>query len=67
MWVCRVILAMSLAAGIAGCAVGPDFVEPEMKVPAAFAFFNSAHPSKAGIDAAQAERIGSWWKRSDSF
>jgi NodT family efflux transporter outer membrane factor (OMF) lipoprotein len=62
MWVCRVILAMSLAAGIAGCAVGPDFVEPEMKVPAAFAFFNSAHPSKAGIDAAQAERIGSWWK-----
>jgi outer membrane protein TolC len=62
MWVCRVILAMSLAAGVAACTVGPDFVEPEMKVPAAFAFFSPAHPSKAVLDAGQAERVGSWWK-----
>ncbi len=41
MWVCRVIAAMSLAAGVAACTVGPDFVDPEMRVPAAFAFLAS--------------------------
>jgi NodT family efflux transporter outer membrane factor (OMF) lipoprotein len=61
MSVCRVILAMSLAAGVAGCSVGPDFIDPEMKVPAAFAFFRPERSSKAG-DAAQAARLGSWWK-----
>jgi NodT family efflux transporter outer membrane factor (OMF) lipoprotein len=62
MWVCRVIAAMSLAAGVAACTVGPDFVDPEMRVPTAFAFLAPARPSKTGVDPAQAQRIGSWWK-----
>jgi outer membrane protein TolC len=62
MSVCRVIAAMSLAASVAACTVGPDFVDPEMSVPAAFAFLGPARPSKTGVDPAQAQRIGSWWK-----
>ena len=62
MSVCRVIAAMSLAASVAACTVGPDFVDPEMSVPAAFAFLGPARPSRTGVDPAQAQRIGSWWK-----
>jgi outer membrane protein TolC len=62
MSVYRVIAAMSLAASVAACTVGPDFVDPEMRVPAAFAFLAPARPSKTGVDPAQAQRIGSWWK-----
>jgi NodT family efflux transporter outer membrane factor (OMF) lipoprotein len=56
------MLATGLAALVAACTVGPDFVDPEMKVPAAFAFLYSARQSGVGIDASRAERIGSWWK-----
>ena len=62
MSVCRVIAAMSLAASVAACTVGPDFVDPEMSVPAAFAFLGPARPSERSVDPAQAQRIGSWWK-----
>jgi outer membrane protein TolC len=62
MSVYRVIAAMSLAASVAACTVGPDFVDPEMRVPAAFAFLAPARPSKTGVDPVQAQRIGSWWK-----
>jgi len=58
----RAIAAISLAASVAACTVGPDFVDPEMRVPAAFAFLAPARPSKAGVDAYDARRIGSWWK-----
>jgi NodT family efflux transporter outer membrane factor (OMF) lipoprotein len=58
----RAIAAISLAASVAACTVGPDFVDPEMRVPAAFAFLAPARPSKAGGDAYDARRIGSWWK-----
>ena len=46
MSVCRVIAAMSLAAGVAACTVGPDFVDPEMSVPAAFAFLGATEQNR---------------------
>lgn len=62
MLLCRVALAMSLAACVAACTVGPDFTVPGMKVPAAFAFRRPAPSSSASVDMRQAARIDSWWR-----
>ena len=59
----RTLLAAALAAGVAGCAVGPDYVRPSAPVPAAY----KEAPVAAGatwLPAAPADTLsrGPWWQ-----
>jgi len=52
---------IALAMCLSGCAVGPDYHEPKMKVPEAFtAAAGTTGPGKAG-PASQAVDIAKWW------
>jgi NodT family efflux transporter outer membrane factor (OMF) lipoprotein len=56
------VLAMTFALCVAGCAVGPDYASPEIKLPALFETWRSAESNQPGIDRAQAANIVAWWK-----
>ena len=57
-----ILVALCVAGCVCACSVGPDFTYPDMKVPPAFEFSRSTRSSPSGVDAAQAAKIGSWWK-----
>lgn len=68
----RCIPACVIASWLAGCAVGPDFVPPETKVPEKFIESNKAlmsgvvtpdsGPVAAGADGTQTEIADAWWR-----
>jgi NodT family efflux transporter outer membrane factor (OMF) lipoprotein len=58
---CRVVLAVSLAVGVAACAVGPDYATPEVKIPALFVSSQSPRPNPPRNDQEQAQVV-SWWR-----
>jgi NodT family efflux transporter outer membrane factor (OMF) lipoprotein len=55
----------ALAIGITGllcaCAVGPDYVVPDIRLPSAFALSRPSSP-ESGLDPAQAAKLAAWWK-----
>ncbi len=55
------MLALALAAALAGCAVGPDYVQPATPGPAAW---KSAPAAEGWLPAAPADALdrGEWWK-----
>ena len=56
------VLAMTFALCVSGCAVGPDYTTPEIKLPAVFETWRSAESNQPGIDQIQAANIVAWWK-----
>jgi len=54
----RPLLTAALAALLAGCAVGPDFVRPAMTLPAAYGEAPDWQPATPG----DARARGSWWQ-----
>jgi hypothetical protein len=59
---CRSVLAMSFAVCLSACAVGPDYANPEIKVPTAFEFWRPTRSNQSGIDPGQAAKVTVWWK-----
>lgn len=59
---CRFALAVSAAACLAACAVGPDYVSPEIKVPAAFEFWRLPRSSMVAASPRQTANLTDWWK-----
>ncbi|SCK50756.1 efflux transporter, outer membrane factor (OMF) lipoprotein, NodT family [Variovorax sp. HW608] len=57
----RTAMALALAAVLAGCAVGPEYVRPEAPSPAAW---KSAPAAEGWLPAAPADALdrGEWWK-----
>ena len=57
-----VVLAIGIATSVAACAVGPDFADPEMKLPAAFAPGGSQRASMPGTVPGATASVVDWWK-----
>src|SRR3954454_11580326 len=57
----RTCLAVAMAAALAGCAVGPAYVQPTTAAPAAW---KSAPAAEGWVPAAPADALdrGEWWK-----
>jgi len=57
----RRAMALALVAALAGCAVGPEYVQPETATPAAW---KSAPAAEGWLPAAPADALdrGEWWK-----
>lgn len=54
----RLLLVVAAAAGLAGCAVGPDYQAPFLPVPAQWAHIGS-------VTTAKPAELSEWWRRFD--
>lgn len=54
----RLLLVVSVSAGVAGCAVGPDYRTPLLPVPAQWTRIGS-------VSTAKPPELSEWWKRLD--
>jgi NodT family efflux transporter outer membrane factor (OMF) lipoprotein len=62
MGICRFFFVIAAAAYLSGCAVGPDYMTPDIRVPIQFSAFRAAAPTAAGTDTTAAENLTQWWR-----
>jgi NodT family efflux transporter outer membrane factor (OMF) lipoprotein len=55
-------IVLALFAGIAGCAVGPDYRRPAVDAPAGFAAGSAPGPAAAAVPAATDQDLATWWR-----
>jgi NodT family efflux transporter outer membrane factor (OMF) lipoprotein len=58
----RFALAMSFGLCLSGCAVGPDYASPEIKLPPIFETWRSTPSNRPSVDPEEAAKVAGWWK-----
>ena len=62
MGTCRFLFMVGAAAYLAGCAVGPDYVTPDFRVPTQFSALRTPTSTAAGTKAAPTADLAQWWR-----
>ena len=62
MGTCRFLFMVGAAAYLAGCAVGPDYVTPDFRVPTQFSALRTPASTAAGTKAAPTADLAQWWR-----
>jgi len=62
MGMCRFLSIVVIAFYLSGCAVGPDYMTPDFKVPMQFSAFRSAPPRIAGPGIDAVANLAQWWR-----
>ena len=62
MGTCRFLFIVGAAAYLSGCAVGPDYVTPDFRVPTQFSALRTPTPPAAAPDVAPTANLAQWWR-----